>query len=73
VRRYAGAAGASRIEGARVVGFNVAAGGSSGLPGHPLAASQLGDWLTVDQHPVTMLPAEVESRTWSVERFEPAP
>lgn len=73
VRRYAGAAGASRIEGARVVGFNVMAGGSSGLPGHPLAAAQLGDWLTVDQHLVTMLPVEVESRTWSVERFEPAP
>lgn len=72
VRRYAGAAGASRIEGARVSGFNVIAGGSSGVPGHPLAASQLGAWLTADQHPVTMLPAEFESRTWSVERFEPA-
>ena len=73
VRRYAGAAGALRTDGARVMGFNTIAGGSSGVPGHPLAAAQLGDWLTADQHPVTMLPAEVEARTWSVERFEPAP
>lgn len=73
VRRYAGAAGALRIEAARVAGFNTIAGGSSGVPGHPLAAAQLGDWLTVDQHPVTMLPAEVEARAWSIERFEPVP
>jgi len=71
VRRYVGAAGLSRIDAARVLGFNVVAGGSSGVPGDPLAASQLLDWLTVNQHVVPMIPVEVESRTLKVERFEP--
>jgi penicillin amidase len=73
VRRYVGAAGLSRIDAARVVGFNVVAGGSSGVAGDPLEASQLLDWLTVNQHQVPMIPVEVESRTLKVERFEPAP
>jgi penicillin amidase len=37
-------------------GFNVMPGGPSGIPGDPAYATQLGDWLTADYHPVNMSP-----------------
>lgn len=70
VRRYVGAAGGSRIEGARILGFNVVPGGGSGVPGHPTAALQLGDWLTGGQHPVAMFEVDALRGAVSVERFE---
>ncbi len=70
VRRYVGAAGGSRLEGARVLGLNVVPGGGSGVPGHPTAALQLGDWLTGEQHPVAMFEVDALRGAVSVERFE---
>jgi len=74
VRRYAGAAGASRVPGASVVGFNQIPGGSSGVAGHPLEASQLPGWLTADQHAVGMFERDALKGATAVEEFRsPAP
>jgi len=49
VRRYVGEA-----KGWEVKGYNVIAGGPSGIPGDEDYATQLGSWLTADYHWVTM-------------------
>ncbi len=72
VRRYAGAAGAGVSPNARVVGYNVIAGGSSGDADAPTGVSQLGAWLTADQHPVEMTEGQALRGAMRVENFEPA-
>ncbi len=71
VRRYAGAAGAGVDPNARVVGFNVVPGGSAGDADAPTGVSQLGMWLTADQHPVEMSEDQALRGAQRVERFDP--
>jgi penicillin amidase len=55
VRRYVGQPlWGKNGAGPRISGENVVPGGSSGIPGDPLYAAQLGDWLTADYHVVDM-------------------
>jgi penicillin amidase len=72
VRRYVGAAGLGVSPAARVEGWNVIPGGSSGIPGDPRYTKQLPTWLTADQHPVEMFETQAEQDALSVERFVPA-
>ncbi|MCG8588595.1 MAG: penicillin acylase family protein [Proteobacteria bacterium] len=69
VRRYAGAAGASVDPELRVVGYNAIPGGSNSRQGDPTFATQLGPWLTADQHPVEMRAPEALRAAISVEDF----
>ncbi len=71
VRRYAGVAGIGFGARARVVGFNVIAGGPSGDPLSPLYTTQLPDWLTADYHYVTM--SERLARFGAISREELVP
>ncbi|HME68326.1 MAG TPA: penicillin acylase family protein [Myxococcota bacterium] len=73
VRRYVGVAGAGGFDRGGVEGWNVIPGGSSGNPASPLYATQLGDWLTVDQHPVIMSELEALRGARAVESFSAAP
>lgn len=55
VRRYVGQPLPGKNgTGPRIRGQNVVPGGPSGIPGDPLYATQLGDWLTADYHDVDM-------------------
>lgn len=69
VRRYVGVAGAGHFPQARVVGWNVVPGGSSGDFQSPLYVKQLGMWLTADYHPVEMFEGEASRAALSRERF----
>jgi len=72
VRRYVGVANSGHgLFGDGIQGWNVIPGGSSGNPSSPLYAKQLGDWLTVDQHPVVMSEFGALDGALGVERFEP--
>jgi len=72
VRRYVGVPASRHLfdEGG-IQGWNVIPGGSSGNPASPLYATQLGAWLTVDQHPVVMSEFEALEGALRVERFSP--
>jgi penicillin G amidase len=67
--RYVGVAGAGADPLARVVGWSVIAGGSSGDYRSPLYVKQLGMWLTADYHPVEMFEDEASRAAISRERF----
>jgi penicillin amidase len=58
---------------ARISGVNVMPGGPSGNPFSPNYATQLGLWLTADQHPVTMGMNIPSRNTQSEDTFVPSP
>jgi penicillin amidase len=72
VRRYVGVAGFPGFGGA-VHGWNVVPGGPSGVPGDPLYATQLAEWLTGDSHSVPMNDLVAGANALARVRFVPAP
>jgi penicillin amidase len=72
VRRYVGGPKADSSP-LKVSGVNVTPGGPSGDPFSPNYATQLGLWLTADQHDVPMGKNIPKKKTQSEETFVPSP
>jgi penicillin amidase len=71
VRRYVGEGGVAG--GKAIRGFNVVPGGPSGDAASPHYTTQLGTWLSADQHPVVMNGPSVIRNRISDETFVPGP
>ncbi|MDH3520640.1 MAG: penicillin acylase family protein [Myxococcales bacterium] len=72
VRRYVGEGGVNWGPVGSVRGVNVIPGGPSGDPSSPQYATQLGNWLTADNHPVRMTRVPNQADAIAVEVFVPA-